>query len=52
MQIVNCVLAIQNYPSFSDVIAERLKRGSGTASQKRISKTKLLYFINDIMMNM
>ena len=46
------VSAIENYPSFSDVIAERLKRGSLTVSQKRVSKTKELCFSNGIMMNM
>ena len=34
MEIVNCVSAIQNYPSFSEVIVEELKRANGTVSQK------------------
>ena len=38
MEIVNSVSAIQNYPSCSDVLAERLKQGSGAASQKRVSE--------------
>ena len=52
MEIVNCVSAIQSYPSFSAVIAERLKRASGTVSQKRVSQTKQLCFSNGIMMKM
>ena len=52
MEIVNGVSAIQNYPSCSDAIAERLKRESGAASQKRVSKTEQLCFSNDVMMNM
>ena len=34
MEIVNCVLGVQNYHSFPDVIAEGNQAGKGTASQK------------------